>query len=139
MELSTAQKAEIAMAKVRLRAAEKGIAVSVPTSDSVRYDLVIDDRGKLLRAQVKYCSRQSSTTTGAVALELTSYHRSGKLSFAGYTASEVDIILVYIPRTDQVLCFGPQVFAGRKEIQIRLEPTKNGQAKGCLFASDYIW
>lgn len=51
MELSTAQKAEIAMAKVRMRAAERGIPVSVPTTDSVRYDLVIDDGGRLYRVQ----------------------------------------------------------------------------------------
>ena len=54
MILTTAQKAEIAMAKVRLRAAEKGIAISVPTSDSVRYDLIVDEGARLYRAQVKY-------------------------------------------------------------------------------------
>lgn len=139
MPFSTAQKAEIAMAKVRLRAAEKGIAISVPTSDSVRYDLVIDYGDRLCRAQVKYCDRQPTGTGGAVSLELTSYHRSGKLSFAGYSVTEIDVILVYIPRIDKVLCLGPEVFAGRHEIQIRLEPTKNGQTKGCLFATDYLW
>lgn len=139
MDLTTSQKAGIAIAKVHLRAAEKGIAVSVPTNDSVRYDLVLDDGVRLYRAQVKYCDRRPSAAQGAVELELTSYHRSGKLSYAGYYGKEIDVMLVYIPRIDRVLWFEPQVFEGRKDIQIRLEPTRNGQTKGCLFAQDYVW
>lgn len=127
------------MAEVRRRAAEKGIVVSIPTTDSVRYDLVLDDAGHLYRVQVKYCNRNAVNANGAVQIELTSYHRSGKLSSRGYTADEIDALLLYVPRIDAVLWLGAQIFANRPQIQIRFEPTRNGQAKGCLFAQDYIW
>lgn len=139
MELSTAQKAEIAIAKVQMRVAEKGIAMSIPTTDSVRYDAIIDDGTKLFRVQIKYCDRRSTNSDGAVSLELTSYHRSGKLSYTGYTADEIDVMIVYVPRIDKLLWFGPETFEGKQAIQIRLEPTKSGQVKGCLFAHNYIW
>lgn len=129
----------LAELKVRQRAMELGVTVSVPTDSSARYDAIIDDGQRLYRAQIKYCDRQPSAAQGAVALELTSYHRSGKLSYAGYSANEVDVILAYIPRIDKILWLGPQIFEGRREIQIRLEPTKNGQRKGCLLARDFIW
>lgn len=139
MELDTAQKAEIATAKVQIRAAEKAITLSLPTSDSTRYDAVIDDGNRLYRVQIKYCDRRSTSTDGALSCDLVTYHRSGKLSYAGYTALEIDAIIVYLPRIDKLLWFGPEIFAGKQAIQIRLEPTKNRQSKGCLFASDYIW
>lgn len=139
MELDTAQKAEIATAKVQIRAAEKGITLSLPTSDSTRDDAVIDDGNRLYRVQIKYCDRRSTSTDGALSCDLVSYHRSGKLSHAGYTALEIDAIIVYLPRIDKLLWFGPEIFAGKQAIQIRLEPTKNRQSKGCLFGSDYIW
>lgn len=139
MELSTAQKAEIAMAKMRMRAAEKGVAISIPTSDSARYDAIIDERTKLYRAQIKYCDRRSTNSDGAVSLELTTYHRSGKLSYTGYTGDEIDVMIVYIPRIDKLLWLGPEIFAGKQAIQIRIAPSKNGQTKGCLFAHEYVW
>lgn len=139
MELSTAQKAEIAMAKMRMRAAEMGIATSIPTSDSVRYDAIVDDGTKLHRAQIKYCDRRSTSADGAVSLELTTYHRSGKLSYTGYTADEIDVMIVYVPRIDKLLWLGPEVFVGKQAIQIRIAPSKNGQTKGCVFAHDYVW
>ena len=139
MELTTAQKAMIAMLKLQERALERGATVSLPITDSCRNDAIIEEQGRLYRAQIKYGDRKGASASGAIGLELTSYHRSGKLSYAGYTEKEIDALLVYIPRIDKVLWFGPEVFAGRSQIQIRYEPTKNGQTKGCLFAADYVW
>jgi hypothetical protein len=48
-------------------------------------------------------------------------------------------LLLYVPRMDKILWLGPEIYAGRQAIQIRLEPSKNGQTKGCLFAKDYVW
>jgi hypothetical protein len=138
MELGTNQKGMLAELKVRQRAMELGVTMSIPTDASARYDAILDDGQHLYRAQIKYCDR-SGGSNGAVQIELTSYHRSGKLASAGYTDKEIDVLLLYVPRLDKILWLGPEVFAGKHAIQIRLEPTKNGQTKGCLFATDYLW
>jgi hypothetical protein len=128
----------LAELQVRRRAMELGMIVSVPTDASARYDAILDDGSRLYRAQIKYCDR-SGGSDGAIQIELTSYHRSGKLSSAGYTNGEIDVLLLYVPRLDKILWLGPEIFSGKHAIQIRLEPTKNGQMKGCLFAQDYLW
>lgn len=138
VDLTTAQRGMLAEIKVRQRAMELGFVMSIPIDHSARYDAVMDNGERLYRAQIKYCDR-STISAGAIQIELTTYHRSGKLSYAGYTTDEIDILLVYVPRIDRVLWLGPEVFGGRHQIQIRLEPSKNGQKKGCLFAEDYIW
>jgi PD-(D/E)XK endonuclease len=122
-----------------MRAAELGIALSIPTTDCVRYDAVFDDGTRMYRVQIKYCDRAGGVGDGAVRIELTSWQRSGKLSSSGYTADEIDALLLYVPKIDKVLWFGPEVFAGRPQFSIRFQSSKNGQMKGCLFADDYIW
>ncbi|MBI4674833.1 MAG: hypothetical protein HY741_24590 [Chloroflexi bacterium] len=117
---------------------ELGTHLSIPTDPSARYDAILDDGQRLYRAQIKYCDR-SGGTEGALQIELTSYHRSGKLASAGYTEQEIDVLLLYVPRIDKILWLGPEIFSGKHAIQIRLDPAKNGQTKGCLFAKDYIW
>lgn len=138
MSLSTNKKGMLAELKVQQRAMELGVHVSIPTDPSARYDAILDDGQRLYRAQIKYCDRRGGSD-GAIQIELTSYHRSGKLSSSGYTADEIDILLLYVPRWDKILWLGPEIFLGRQAIQIRLELSKNGQTKGCLFAKDYIW
>ena len=46
---------EIALLKIQLQTASLGMIVSKPTV-AARYDAVLDDHGKLYRAQVKYCN-----------------------------------------------------------------------------------
>lgn len=88
---------------------------------------------------MKYCDRTGGWSDGAVQIELTSSSRNGKLMSSGYNEQEIDVLLLYVPRIDRILWFGPEIFVGKRAIQIRLEPSKNGQTKGCLFAQDYIW
>jgi hypothetical protein len=56
-----------------------------------------------------------------------------------YTAEEIDAVLVYVRKIDKIFWFGPEVFERRSMLCIRLEPSRNGQHKGCLMAHDYIW
>lgn len=139
MELTTGQKGSLALLKVQQRALKRGAITSLPTTDNCRYDAIIDEGGHPFRVQIKYANRTSGEGEGAISVELTSYHRSGRLASRGYTAKEIDALPVYVPRIDNVLWFGPEIFVGRTSIQIRLEPSKNGQTQGCRFATDYIW
>ncbi len=133
---STHQKGEIAQLKVQLRAAEKGVILSKPLIDT-RYDFVLDDGQKLERVQVKYASGKAPQSTGSVKINLKSWE--GRKLRRRYCADEADALLVYIPQLDEILRFDANFFCERASFTVRVEPAKNGQAKGVLNAKDFSW
>ncbi len=137
--MDTNAKGELAMLQVQLRALEVGAFLSKPVREACRYDLIVDWQGQLYRAQVKYCDRASSHSTGAVALRAGNITRSKKATFPCYTAEEVDILLVYVPKMNEVLWLPPAQFDGKQNISIRYQSSLNNQTKGCLWAADFIW
>jgi hypothetical protein len=56
-----------------------------------------------------------------------------------YTEEEVNALLVYIPLIDRICFFPQKIFCGKAGLTIRLEPTRNGQHKGCILAQNYFW
>jgi len=131
------RKAEIAMMKVGIRALQLGAFVSKPIFEGARYDYIIERDGKLYRAQVKYADGKLHRATGAVYVNLRKQIKKDKN--CPYNESEVDALLVYVPKIDKVCWFGPEVFCGKQGLAVRISPAKNGQTKGCLAAEDYIW
>lgn len=123
----------IACLKVELAATERGIIVSRPVSDFTRYDRILDWNGKLYRVQIKYVSVSATHSQGAVQVNL----RKNGGPF--YSQDEIDALLVYIPQTESIYWFGPEVFHGRNTLQIRYNPSLNGQKAKCLMGEDYIW
>ena len=131
------QKGEIGRMKVMLRAIEKGLLVSLPVVES-RYDLILDDGKSLSRAQVKYCSRKNNQSDGCVGLDLQKDTRNnGKKR--SYNSAEVDVILVYIPQVDQIVCLTPDIFNNKRYISLRYNDTKNNQSRGVFLIKDYLW
>jgi PD-(D/E)XK endonuclease len=129
--LTTEQKGQIALGKVIQEVGKKGIGAYLPVTQS-RYDLILDYGDRLLRAQVKYADAKLRNAEGAVMLHL---RRRGKC----YTADEVDVLLVYLPRLDKVAWFGPEVFHNRAGLSLRLLPAKNGQKKGFRMIQEFLW
>jgi hypothetical protein len=130
---------EFAIAKVVLRAMEKGIIPSRPLLQC-RYDLVLDDGSKQQRVQVKYADGKSpKQASGVIPVGLKKWRTDGRPPIWYYTAAEIDAVLVYVRAIDQILWFGPEVFEKRTMLHIRLEPARNGQQLGCLMAADYVW
>jgi hypothetical protein len=130
---------EFAIGKVVLRAIEKGVMPSRPMVEC-RYDLILDDGFKRHRAQVKYAGGKSpKQASGVIPLGLKKWRTDGRPPVWHYSAEEIDAVVVYLPATDQILWFGPEVFQRRTMLHIRLEAARNGQEKGCLMAADYVW
>src|SRR4051812_49123896 len=121
--LTTEQKGQIAFLKVQIEAARKGAIIAPPTTPA-RHDLILDYRGKLYRVQVKYADSKSSTSVGAVRVDLRKRKRC-------YSQEEIDVILVYVPQVDKVCWFTPEAFHNKVGLQPRLHPAKNGQRRGC--------
>jgi hypothetical protein len=137
--MDTNAKGELAMLQVQLRALEIGALLSKPLREAGRYDLIIDWQRTLYRAQVKYCDRGSSHSTGAVTLRAGNITRNRAVTFPCYTAEEIDALLVYVPKMNEVLWLPPAQFDGKQNISLRYQASLNNQAKGCLWAADFIW
>jgi hypothetical protein len=130
MEYSTQQKGAVAELMVTTRALSKGFRISKPVHDC-RYDLVLDDGKTLSRVQVKWCSRADKT--GALRVHLKKPHHKT------YTASEADLIIVYVWDVGDYFVFTPEQFAGKQCLQLRMTPPRNNQTKGILLAADCRW
>lgn len=75
---------------------KRGITVLLPFGNNQRYDLVLDEGGEFVRAQVK---------TGRLADGCVTFKTSSVNGFTGKRTTYVggaDIFLVYCPETDQV-------------------------------------
>jgi len=136
VKLTTNVKGQIALTKAELRALELGYVPSRPIFDA-RYDLILDNQGKLTRIQVKYANGNPSYSEGAVIAKL-EYENRTKTVFT-YKKHEVDGLIVYIPKIERLCYFPNKLFVGKKKLQIRLNKPKNNQKKGIILAKDYFW
>lgn len=127
----------LAVAKVDLRAVEKGIISSDPQTPC-RYDRVLDIGGDLKRVQIKYAG-QSSWNSGGVAISKIEKVMNRIGTKKGYSQTEIDAILLYVPQVDKICWFDPIDFEGKIELRVRYKPSKNGQTKGCTMLEDKEW
>lgn len=121
----------VAELMVQLRAAEKGITVSKPTTDA-RYDFIVDYGNRLERVQVKYANGKSSHSTNVVIVSL-------RRRLRVYKADEVDALLVYVPKIGKVLRFPPDRFCLKTSLYVRIGSPERNTSKGFLMADDFVW
>jgi PD-(D/E)XK endonuclease len=104
--------------------------VLLPFGGGARYDLAYDAEGVLVRVQCKTATLRN----GAVVFNTRSLSREGKsIPYDG----DADFFGVYCPGTGEVYLVPVGVVAKGKG-SLRVEPTKNNQVKGVLFAKDYL-
>jgi hypothetical protein len=108
-----------------------GRVVLQPFGDNQRYDLVMDEDGKFTRIQCK----TGRVRNGVVKFNACSSHYHRGKGWSDYKG-QVELFGVYVPELDKVY-FVPVDEAGSHMVHLRLEPPKNGQAKGVRLASDY--
>lgn len=136
MIITTNIKGQLAVSKAEMRAFELGFIPSRPLYDS-RYDLIVDNHKSLVRVQVKYGDGKSSNSQGAIVVKL-DYENRNKVNFT-YKASEVDVLVVYIPKIDKLCYFTLPIFENKRKLTIRIEKPKINQTKGIIYAKDYYW
>lgn len=54
-----------------------------------------------------------------------------------YDSRDVDWLAVYCPELDECFYIPSSVFAGKKELQLRVRPTKNNQTVNVTWASEF--
>lgn len=135
--MNTVEKGDIARLKVEMRAREKGIVVSKPTTENTRYDLILDD-GKLERVQVKYAGVTTGDGESCYSARLDCKNKERKNGRV-YESGEVDSLLVYIHAMDCICKIPKANFIGKKSLTIRTKPAKNNQKSGIFMLENYRW
>lgn len=133
-KIDTRTKGQIAQLIVELEATKRNYIVSLPTT-AVRYDAILDDGKKAYKAQIKYLTRKKGGRPNARSLCLYSRRRAYNISkHKTYSRDEIDLLLVYLPEINEILCFTPKYFHGKRVIEINLvNPTTPSYYK------NFIW
>lgn len=110
-----------------------GYVVLLPFGDNQRYDLVIDDGVRFQKVQCK-TARLAATSAAITFRACSSYVHRGR-GRKGYRG-EADLFGVYSPDTGKVYIV-PVDDVGETDVNLRLEPPLNGQARGIRMAEQY--
>src|SRR5579863_6471726 len=93
------RRGELAEAAFLLKAQSMGFRVARPWGDSDRYDFILDSGGRLWRVQLK--STEVLHSRGYEVQPVVSvYNRGEARSKVGYTAEEIDVLVVHIGPRD---------------------------------------
>lgn len=131
--LSIDQKGAIAETAIVHEAIKLGIGVLKPVNDGLRYDLVFDCDGRLIRVQVKWVKCYGDV----IVLRCYSNRRTrGGLVRRVYSADEIDAYAAYCPELERCH-FLPIAEFRQQRVQLRLAPTGNNQRRGVIWASEY--
>ncbi len=134
MELTSSQKGGLADLKVAAEAADLGFGILRPATEGLRYDLVLDVAGALLRVQVKWATLKGLV----VSIPLrTSRHTPGGYVRTQYGATEIEGFAAYCRDLDRCFFLPIAEFLGRTNAHLRLGPARNGQLRGVKMAADY--
>lgn len=129
--MDTRHKDRIAHIKFEEACANLEIVVSKPTIET-RYDYIIDIGNKLLPIQIKYCDSMSSRCKDAINID---FRRRGK----GYTTSEIDVVVAYIPKIKNCVWLPASIFDGKPSVTLRLGFANSKSAKNVRYLNDFIW
>jgi hypothetical protein len=110
----------------------RGYQVLVPFGTNQRYDLVLDMKGKFVRAQCK----TGRLRNGTVAFSTTSVRSNTRQTFFRGYSGEVELFLVYCPETDGIYAV-PVDEAPAGHAYLRVKPARNGQEERIRWARDY--
>jgi PD-(D/E)XK endonuclease len=132
--LTTDQKGAIAEAEIAIAAVKLGIGVFKPLVEGERYDFVFDLRPRLVRVQCKWASLCDDVIV--VRCYSARRNRAGLLRRC-YELDELDVFAAYCPDTDRCYYLPIERFHPRREIRLRVAPTRNNQSFGVTWADDY--
>lgn len=121
---------ELSEAIILAHLMRKGWSVSIPFGNNQRYDMLVDTGEHILRAQCK---------TGRSVRGCVEFATSSKNGFTGVRtayADQVDIFLIYFPKTDAIYMF-PAEDATATFVNLRIEPNKGGATSKIRWAEKY--
>ncbi len=128
----TKDKGDLGVAKVHADLVSKGHTVLFPVTEHSAFDLVAYSAGRFTRVQVKYRTSRAGSVT--VHFRSVWADRHGT-HIAPTDKSEIDVLAIYAPETDECYYLRPSEF--RQSVTLRILPSKNGQQRGVRSASEF--
>ena len=133
--LTTDQKGNIAETAIVAAAVKLGVDVYRPVGEGGRYDMIFDLGERLARVQCKWASRHGDV----LMVRCYSSRRSagGRIVNRRYTEEEVDFFAIYSHDVDRCYLIPPKLWVGRRQVHLRLAPSRNNQQIGINWAHEY--
>ena len=124
-------------AMVIARLVQVGKMILVPYGENHRYDLVIDEGDRFIRVQCKTGRLRNGAVLFATCSSTYHFPKNQPASFYQRDyANDADLFGVYCPELDAVYLVPVEV-VGKRAAALRIDPSKNGQAKKIRWARDY--
>ena len=129
----TNAKGEIGEAMILADLQRQGHGIAIPFGHDLPFDLIVvrKEDGALEKVQCKYTTSNGRVIRAKIrSCSAWVNHR--------YTSEEVDWIAVYDSTSDRCFYLPSSEWDGQTELNLRLDPTLNGQMKGIRFADDFV-
>ena len=124
--------------------AKKNIPVSRPLWD-MRYDFIVEDKGSLLKVQVKYIGRRKTGNKSYDKLEdpgvvcVNAYAVNARTRVP-YTKKEIDVIAAWSEELEKFLWIPIESLQGKLTKHFKITKPLVKQAEGKVtYAKDYYW
>jgi hypothetical protein len=128
----TKDKGDLGVAKAHADLLQQGCLVLLPLTEHAPFDLVAYRDGTFARIQVKY----RAMSLGAVSVGFrSSWADSHGTHDKLMDKSEVDVVCLYCPETDE--CYYVQPSAFGRSVTLRIEASRNGQRQRVLQAAAF--
>jgi hypothetical protein len=111
---------------------QRGYRVLLPFGVNQRYDLVLEDEGRFLKAQCK----TGRLREGSIQFRALSTQSNMKRTRTRGYAGEVDLFIVYCPETRKVYVVSADEVPDTA-MYLRVDPPRNRQSKRIRWAKDY--
>ena len=127
-------KGAIAEAVIAAEAAKAGVGVLRPLVEGLRYDLVFDVAGHLLRVQCK--SARARNRVVVIGTRSCRHTPAGYVR-TSYTSAEIDAIAAYCPDLNSCYFLPIQEIDGLSTVHLRLTAAANNQQAAIRYADQF--
>lgn len=134
--MNSNRKGNIAEAEIAAAALHEGVDVLKPIGEHVRYDLVFDLAGQLLRVQCKWAAFKRRAGVITVTTASSRRGRHGHIR-APYTAEEIDLIAIYCGALRRCYLIPVALVDGRWALTLRTSRPENNQRAAIHYAADH--
>jgi hypothetical protein len=147
MNRETQMKGFLAEHKFIEECAKRNIPVSRPLWD-LRYDFIVEDKGSLLKVQVKYIGRRKTgiksydklKDKGVICVNAYSVNNSRAAKKMPYTKEEIDVIAAWSEEVEKFLWIPIESLEGKATKHFKITELLVKQGKGKVtYARDYYW
>lgn len=132
----TQKKGDKGVAHVIAALTDQDWNVSIPISESLKYDLLAEKNDKIVRVQVRYCQEKD----GKAEIKLRNiYNDKNGYHVCKHKKGKYDILAAFLP-SQNIVIFVSDDEIGKIEtaITFRTNPPKSKQIKLIRYAKDYI-